>query len=149
MLYIFSLTANGQTITVKSPDNNVVITVSNNEKLSYSVSYMGRSIVNPSPLGFEFKDEPAMAGNFVILEQSLKNFNETWMPVVKSKHAEIVNNYNELALVIKEKSGPMRQFEFYVRAYNDGSAFRYKLSRSAKAGDRQIVKELTTFSIPG
>ena len=37
----------------------------------------------------------------------------------------------------------------YVRAYNDGAAFRYKLLRSAKAGERQIVRELTTFTIPG
>ena len=68
---------------------------------------------------------------------------------MKSKHAEVVNNYNELQLTLKEKSGPMRQMEFFVRAYNDGAAFRYKLLRSAKVGDRQIVKELTTFNIPG
>ena len=67
----------------------------------------------------------------------------------KSKHAEIINNYNELKLTLKEKSGPMRQMELYVRAYNDGAAFRYKLLRSAKVGDRQIIRELTTFSIPG
>jgi len=100
-------------------------------------------------MGFELKEEPVMTGNFVILDQSTKNFNETWKPVVKSKHAEVLNNYNELLLSLKEKSGPMRQMEIQVRAYNDGLAFRYKLLRAAKAGDRQIVKELTTFSIPG
>ncbi len=90
-----------------------------------------------------------MAGNFSIVDQSVKNFNEKWIPVVKSKHAEIMNQYNELKLTLKEKSGPMRQMELYVRAYNDGAAFRYKLLRSARAGDRQIVRELTTFTIPG
>ena len=43
----------------------------------------------------------------------------------------------------------MRQLEFIVRTYNDGAAFRFKLLRSAKVGDRQIIKELTTFTIPG
>jgi len=38
--------------------------------------------------------------------------------------------------------------ELFVRAYNDGVAFRYKLYRSARAGNRQITKELTTFNIP-
>lgn len=33
--------------------------------------------------------------------QSVKNFNETRMPVVKSKHAEIANSYNELLLKLK------------------------------------------------
>jgi alpha-glucosidase len=39
--------------------------------------------------------------------------------------------------------------ELFVRAYNDGIAFQYRLLRSAKIGDRQIVKEQTTFNIPG
>jgi alpha-glucosidase len=141
--------ANAQIITIKSPNSKIEITISNNEKLTYSVSYNGKAIINPSQMGFEFKDELPMTGNFTILDQSVKNFNETWIPVVKSKHAEVVNNYNELQLTLKEKSGPMRQMEFFVRAYIDGAAFRYKLSRSAKVGDRQIVKELTTFNIPG
>lgn len=133
---------------VKSPDGNIVVTVNNNEKLSYSVTYLNRNIVNPSDLGFEFKDEPSMKGNFVIIDQSTNSFNEKWIPVVKSKHAEILNNYNELDLNLKEKADPMRELGFSIRAYNDGIAFRYKLSRSAKIGDRQIVKELTTFNIP-
>ena len=148
VLIFIGAIANCQNIIVKSPDSKIVVTISNNEKLIYSVTYNGRNIVNPSQLGFEFKDELSMTGNFTIVDQSVKNFNETWAPVIKSKHAEIVNNYNELLLVLKEKSDLMRQMEFYVRAYNDGAAFRYKLSRSAKIGDRQITKELTTFSIP-
>ena len=152
LLLILTLTGvvtNGQNITVKSPDSNIAITISNDDKLSYSVSYRERLIINPSQLGFELKDEEAMRGNFAILDQSLKNFNESWIPVVKSKHAEVINHYNELHISLKEKSDPMRQMELFVRAYNDGAAFRYKLSRSAKVGDRQIMKELTTFSIPG
>jgi len=141
--------ANAQTISVKSPDNNIIVTITNNDNLSYSVTFHGRIIINRSPLGFEFKDEPSMAANFDILNQSVKNFNETWIPVVKSKHYEIVNNYNELQLTLKEKFVPMRQMEFCVRVFNDGAAFRYKLLRSAKIGDRQITKELTTFNIPG
>jgi alpha-glucosidase len=90
-----------------------------------------------------------MEGNFAVLDQSLKSFNETWIPVVKSKHAEVIDNYNELHLLLKEKSDPGRQMELFMRVYNDGAAFRYKLFRGAKAGDRQIVKELTTFAVPG
>jgi len=43
----------------------------------------------------------------------------------------------------------MRQIELFIRAYYDGVAFRFKLFRSGKVGDRQITKELTTFNIPG
>ena len=43
----------------------------------------------------------------------------------------------------------MLVMEIFIRAYNDGASFRYKLTRSEKAGDRQNVKELTTFNGPG
>ena len=140
---------NAQTIAVKSPDAKIECTVTNAENLNYSVTYTGRVIINTSQFGFDFKDELPMTGNFIILDQSVKNFSETWIPVVKSKHEQIENNYNELQLVMKERSGAMRKIEFFVRAYNDGIAFRYKLSRAGKVGDRQIIKELTTFNIPG
>jgi alpha-glucosidase len=143
------LTAYCQDFTVNSPDNNIAVKVSNGEKLAYSVSFRGRTVINPSQLGFEFKDEPALMTSFSIIDHSVRNINETWIPVVKSKHAEILNSCNELQLTLKENSGSMRQMELTVRAYNDGAAFRYKLLRSAKVGDRQITKELTTFSIPG
>ena len=150
LLFPFAgIIAGAQDITVLSPDNNIVVTISNYEKLTYSVTYNDRNIVNLSQLGFEFKDEPACTGDFSILDQSLTNVSETWFPVVNSKHSEVLNHYNELHLNLKEKSGPMRQLELFVRVYDDGAAFRYKLSRAAKAGDRQVVRELTTFSIPG
>jgi alpha-glucosidase len=138
-----------QDIPVKSPDNKIVITLTNGDKLTYSVSFRGKNIIDQSGLGFEFKDELEMTGGFTIVDQSVKSFNETWSPVVKSKHAEIINEYNELHLLLREKSDPMRQMDIFVRAYNDGVAFRYKLTRSSRPGDRQIVKELTTFNIPG
>jgi alpha-glucosidase len=149
LFLILSVISNGQILTVKSPDGKINVTITNNDILGYSVSYNGRAIINPSRLGFEFKDELAMTGNFTCVDQSVKSFNETWVPVVKSKHAEIVNYYNELQLTLKEKSDPMRQMELFVRAYNDGAAFQFKLLRSGKVGDRQIIKELTTFNIPG
>jgi alpha-glucosidase len=150
LLFAFlGVLSNAQDFLVRSPDGKIVITIKNGEKLTYAVAYGDRIIVNVSQMGFEFKDEPAMAGNFTVTDHSFKNYNETWIPVVKAKHAEITDNYSELQLTLKEKSDLMRQMVLYIRAYNDGAAFRYKLSRSGKIGDRQIVKELTTFNVPG
>lgn len=138
-----------QNFQVKSPDNKIVISINNGDKITYSVSFNGKLVINDSEMGFEFRDEQPMSGNFQITGQCEKSINETWIPVVRSKHAEINDNYNELSLILKEKASPMRQMELFFRAYNDGAAFRYKLSRSARIGDRQITKELTCFSIPG
>jgi len=153
-LLITIITINGvalysQGFIVKSPDEKIVITIDNGGILTYAVTYNGKSVVNKSNLGFELSDEPLMVGNFSVIASSRKTANDTWIPVVKSKHSEIIDNYNELELSLKEKSDPMREMILYVRAYNDGAAFRYKLLRSGKVGDRQIIKELTTFNIPG
>jgi alpha-glucosidase len=141
--------ASGQSFTVTSPGNRLVFVLNNKQDLDYSVKFGDKVVINPSKFGFEFKDEKPMTGNFAVLDHQTISENENWVPVVKSKHAEIRNNYNELTLKLKEKSDPERIMELKVRAYNDGIAFRTWLPRSAKAGDRQIVKELTTFVVPG
>jgi alpha-glucosidase len=149
LFILHGFTAYSQTLTVQSPDGKIIVMINNGEKLTYSVAFQEKPVVNSSQMGFEFKDEPAMEGNFAILGQSIKSLNEKWFPVVRSKHSEIIENYNELELSLKEKSDPMREMILYARVYNDGAAFRYKLLRSSKVGDRQIIKELTTFDIPG
>ncbi len=148
-LMIPGIITSAQDFSVKSPDNNIVININNGETLKYSVSFKGQSIVDPSLLGFEFKDEQPMNGNFVVTDQKYRSVDETWIPVVKSKHAKITDHYNECHLYLKEKSSPMRQMELIVRVYNDGTAFQCKLSGAARIGDRQITKELTAFNIPG
>ena len=144
-----SFVVQGQDNQVKSPDGKIAVNVNCGENLDYSVSFKEETVISQSPLGFEFKGEEPMSGNFTIAENEVKSVDEKWIPVVKSKHAEVRNNYNELYLSLVEKSGQRRQMELFVRAYNDGVAFRIKLFRAARIGDRQITKELTGFTIPG
>ena len=143
------LSSLAQDFKVISPDRNIVFNVNNGEKLNYSIIFKGREIINTSQMGFEFRNEPPMNGGLIVMDQSSQSINEKWKPVIKSKHAEILNNYNEQIIMLKEKAAPMRLAELQVRVFNDGAAFRFKLSRAAKVGDRQIIKELTIFSIPG
>lgn len=135
--------------TVQSPDEKISVNIESGEKLTYSVNFNGQEIIMPSALGFELKNEPALAGFFHVTGQTMKTIHQQWEPVVKSKHARILDHCNELQLSMREDSGLMRQMELYVRAYDDGVAFRYKLYRSEMVGDREITRELTTFSIPG
>ncbi len=134
---------------IQSPDKNIVVTVNHEDKLNYSVTFKGKGIIDPSPLGFEFRGEPILAGGFALAGSFSKSVDETWSPVVRSKHAAIRNNYNELQLILKEKFAPMRLVEMTVRVFDDGAAFRFRLLRSASIGQRQITRELTTFNIPG
>ena len=134
---------------VQSPDGNIAISLESGEKLSYSVNYKGREIIMPSTLGFELKGEPSIEGSLDVVDQTLLTIHEEWEPVVKSKHALVLDHCNELQWSLRERSDLMRKMDLQVRAYDDGVAFRYKLYRSEKVGDREITRELTTFRIPG
>ncbi len=147
-LIVFGIRINAQKLSVTSPDNKITVVVENEETLSYSVLFEGKVIVNPSTLGFALKGEPDLSGNFSVLEENTDSVQESWNPVVRSKHEVVNNNYNELHIQFKEKSEKQRRMDLFVRAYDDGIAFRYKLFRAEKIGIREIQKELTTFFIP-
>ncbi len=150
MLMVLTIVSEAETFQVTSPDNSIVVLVRQqaDEGLSYYVLFNGREIIRESKLGFEFRNEPPMEKGFSVLEKKENTINETWKPVIKSKHAVIVNNYNELQLSLAEKEGLKRRMDLFFRVFNDGAAFRYRLYRSEKIGMRQITKELTTFNIP-
>ncbi|WP_217605874.1 glycoside hydrolase family 97 protein [Chitinophaga sp. GbtcB8] len=146
---LFALPGFAQQYNITSPNKNITVQVSNAAGVRYSVVYNGKTVILPSPLGFELKNEPAMKGGFTVLSQEETTFNETWEPVIKIKHAAVVNHYNELNLQLAEKDSLMRHLRLCFRVYDDGVAFRYTLYRSEKPGNRQITKELTGFRFAG
>jgi len=95
--------SNAQDYSIRSPDNKIVVNINNTQRLTYSVTFKGQIIIDKSPMGFEFRDEQPMSGNFEVMDQKTKSVYEKWTPVVKSKHAEIIDSYNELHLYLKER----------------------------------------------
>ena len=135
---------------VTSPDKSVIVRIEENETLSYSVSFRGKTIIEPSALGrFEWKNEPALGNDLEVIQTVGRSHNETWMPAVKSKHARITDQYDELTLFVRERKDKRRMIDITFRVYNDGVAFRYKLYRSEMLGNRHIIREETGFNLPG
>lgn len=149
LLCIVSCRVFAQDISISSPDNRTTIRVNTAGVLEYSISKDATPLISPSSLGFEFKHEPAMGADMLVLDTITRLVNDTWTPVVKSKHASINNNYREMEIRLREKGGLMRRMDLFFRAYNDGIAFRYKLYRSRKTGNREITKEITGFRFAG
>jgi alpha-glucosidase len=117
-----------QTYTVSSPEGNIVLTIDNGSKLTYSVSLEGDVMIAPSPMGFEFKGEAPMTGGFKVLgEPKQQGKVEEWTPVVANKHSFISVPYSELVLNLQEKDTPYRKMDVTFRVMNDGVAFRYTL----------------------
>ena len=144
-----TVSAAAQSHTVSSPDRSVQVRIDESERLQYAVAFAGQPVIEKSDLGFRFRDEPDLQKDLRVIRSLASSHDETWRPVVKSKHAWIRDNYNELTLIAEEKTGQRRRIDLTFRAYNDGVAFRYKLYRSGRIGSRHLTKELTTFAIPG
>lgn len=139
-----------QQYTVSSPDNHISLSVNNEAAgLSYAVSLDGRQLIAPSPMGFEFKGEATMQGNFEVKNPAAVHSGiESWTPVVRNKHAQCNVPYNELTLQLKEKSDGYRRMDVTFRVMNDGVAFRYTLYGVPVLGNRQVTRELTGYAVP-
>ena len=143
------LPAMAQTYKMQSPDGHIGLEINNAETMTYSVTLDGKMLVAPSPMGFQFRDEEDMAGNFEVKnDAAVRSGVETWTPVVRNRHAECAVPYNELALVLQEKSGTFRRMDLTFRVMDDGVAFRYSLYGTPVAGNRQVLRELTGFAVP-
>ena len=144
-----TITSQAQNYQLTSPDGHIRLDVSNQEKLHYSISLDGKTLVAPSPMGFQLKGEKEMAGNFQVTNDA-KTLDgvEAWTPVVRNKHAQCNVPYRELTLQLKEKDGDYRRMDVTFRVMNDGVAFRYTLFGTPVLGNRQITSELTAYKVP-
>lgn len=152
LIVLFGLLASGvsaQQWQVSSPDGKIRMNVRNEADLSYSVSFNGKTLIADSPMGFEFKGEKPMQGDFALLDVTKGNDKrESWKPVVQNKHDEVELQWNEAILRFKEKAGDQRRMDLTVRVYDQGVAFRYTLYGARKPGNRQLTRELTGFALP-
>lgn len=138
-----------ETVTVTSPDSRIKVTVCTDGALSYSLDFRGRTLISPSPMGFEFKGESAMAGGFKLSAPcEVRLCTDEWDPVVRNKHAHVSMQYNEAVLQLREEEGEGRNMDLTLRVYDDGAAFRYTLYGSDWPGDRKITRELTEYRVP-
>lgn len=91
--------------TVKSPDGNLSVTFSLNDKGTpvYQVDYKGKTVINPSTLGIELAEENSLMDMFRINKTSTSSFDENWQPVW-GEEKEIRNHYNELFIEMEKPS---------------------------------------------
>ena len=91
-------------ISVTSPSNNneVQIALDNQGSLYYRVMHKGEVVIDTSYIGFELKDQPALAKDLKLVGSESTSLNETWeMPWGEQR--EVVNNYNQMTIHLEEK----------------------------------------------
>ncbi|MFH1688968.1 MAG: glycoside hydrolase family 97 N-terminal domain-containing protein, partial [Candidatus Eisenbacteria bacterium] len=137
------------TETVLSPDGRVEVAIELSAGVpAYSITRDGRPVIQPSTLGFRFKDDPPLTGGFVVAGIERDTIDETWEPVWGSA-AEVTNRCNELEVRLREAGGLGRMMTLIFRVFDDGVGFRYVLPEQQNLGAIDIVSEETTFRFAG
>ncbi|MCQ2142883.1 MAG: glycoside hydrolase family 97 protein [Bacteroidales bacterium] len=124
LAFLWALPLGGAPKTVlSSPDGSSKITVSAaSGRLQYSISYGGKTLVEPSALGFEFDDGTFGDNVKMGKPETTKVIDEYDLPVGKKSHVLSVSNQAVIPLTDKATG---RRIDLYVRAFDDAVAFRY------------------------
>jgi alpha-glucosidase len=139
-------------VEVKSPDGRVVLSLEVKDVEGaasgpvYSVTYRGKLVIAPSRLGLALTTAPFGEG-LQIARQTESSVDTQWKPVC-GERSVIRNHYNEVVVELQEQNAPKRFLFLALRAYDEGAAFCYTLSRQPGLENVTIVRELTEFRFP-
>jgi hypothetical protein len=115
---------------------------------SYSLNYKDKTVIKPSKLGLELKnDKKSLLNDFTVIESKTNSFDETWKPVWGEVES-IRNQYNELAITLNQKETD-RQIIIRFRLFNDGLGFRYEFPSQKNLVYFVIKEERTQFAMTG
>src|SRR6478609_10121374 len=149
LLYIMAFqNANSQQL--KSPNGNFIMefALQNDGTPNYSLLYKGKTVIKPSKLGLELKnDKKSLLNGFSITDSKTATFDETWKPVW-GEVSSIRNQYNELAVTLNQKETD-RQIIIRFRLFNDGLGFRYEFPSEKNLVYFVIKEERTQFAMTG
>lgn len=126
--------------TVSSPDSKLCVTVY--ESAKYSVSYDGKTILEPSELGMKTN-----LGDFtgLILKDSKSDSVQDDYTLDRIKSSEMHYKANRMICTFENKDGKPINVEF--RVSDDAVAFRYVFDRIGSSSIR-VFEETTAFKFP-
>lgn len=129
-------------LTVSSPDGEITVAVRQDDakRFYYSVAGGDSVIVNSSRIGFETK-EGALAESLSLVEGSVKTsyFKETY-DLITGMNATAENEYNELRFNLEGEDG---SFDFVIRVFDDGVAYKYENVTVGNGESITVTKELS------
>ena len=128
---------------VSSPDGRLSVGL-DTENLSYTVTYDGKVMLEPSPLGLE-----ADFGNLcegLVLKDCRNGSIDTRYNLDRCKVSEVHYVANTLEATLENPQGQQLGIEF--RVSNNDVAFRYRIPRQGDTGCIRVMREATGFRFP-
>lgn len=124
--------------TVKSPDERILVNVETGATTTYSVTFNGKTILNPSPLSMTFDNGVVIGRNMKVKGVQHRTEDQMLTPVVRQKSDKIRDHYNEMVLSAD-------QYKLYFRVYNDGLAYRF---HTDFADSLKVISEEVDYCFP-
>ena len=150
LVFILNLTIHSEEIKTISPDGNIEINfrLSAKGEPEYRISYNNENFLSWSKLGLNFVESGKLTSGMQVVEVTSRTIDETYRIYSgKSKYSR--NNCNETKVSLIEKSSPNRKLDIYLRAYNDGAAFRYGIPVQENLSSFMISTEETYYNFSG
>ena len=143
-----SLAGNAQkTFKINSPakKNELVFELTKTGQPQYRFSANGKSVIEPSLMGFEFQGLPKMTEGFRVVDTEQKSVNQTWEQPW-GEFRKIADKHNELIVHLQEEKGEKRLVDIIFRVFDDGLGFRYFFPKQPNLGKVKIANEVTEFA---
>jgi alpha-glucosidase len=144
-------------LSVTSPDGNLTVTFElkqnpqpylSGRRAYYRVSFHGKTVLNDSPLGLDFKGQPALDHGFEVTGSQHASHDTTWTNAFGAVR-NVRDHYNQLTVSLRERQAPGRSLDLIFRAYDSGIAFRYSIPQQEGLGKFTLSSEYTGFYFPG
>ena len=135
-LLAFSLYGQKDRVQVTSPNGKIVVDVTAQAVLMWSVKHDGQVILEPSPLGLELQDGEILGAEPKISSSKLEKVKKEITPINYRK-SFIPDEYNQLTVRLRGDYGVL------VRVYNDAVAYRLFTSKKV---DLIIKNEIVNFN---
>lgn len=144
---LFSNSIFAQTVELSSPDGKIVLSVNDEGKPSYKISFSGERIIKPSRLGLAFKNTMPFSDGFTISSSQEKSAKSVWqLPWGERKN--VTDHHNELLVTFANSSNSeAKKFNVRFRLFNDGIGFRYEVPKQKDLDQVEIINEFTEFAI--
>ncbi|MEG1238367.1 MAG: glycoside hydrolase family 97 N-terminal domain-containing protein, partial [Flavobacterium sp.] len=145
-LLLFACSTN-KTYKINSPgkNNELVFELTESGQPQYSFTSNGKSVIEPSLMGFEFQGIKKMTDGFEVVSTEEKTADETWeQPWGEFK--KVKDHHNELIIHLKESNGEERLVDIIFRIFDDGLGFRYEFPKQPHLGKVKISNEITQFT---
>jgi alpha-glucosidase len=136
-----------KTYTISSPGKTtqLVFELTVSGQPQYRFSSNGKSVIEPSLMGFEFQGIQKMTEGFEVVSTEEKTSDETWeQPWGEFK--KVRDHHTELIVHLKETKGEERLVDIIFRVFDDGVGFRYFFPKQPHLNKVKISDEATQFT---